>query len=244
LKRKLIILNVLLVALIATAAWRLRVQWLATKEMERSMLGKKTRPAPAPEHLPVPNVQPVMPAQYIEIANKDLFTKERNPTIVVAKEEPAPPPPPPPMPPLPVVRGILNIDGVTAIMSVEPKAPQKEVKPGDSIGEFKLLAINNQEILLEWNGQEVRRNVQELFDHSAPEPTAAPPVAAGNPAQPAATPPKPALTAKAGPGVDMGAGRKACIPGDPSPVGTVVDGLKKVTWETPFGTGCAWEPPK
>ena len=241
-KRKLIVLNVALVALIAAAAWRLRGEWLAAKEHEKAMLGVKAKPAPAPEHVPAANVQPVMPAQYIEIANKDLFTKERNPTIVVEQPK-VEAPPPKPMPPLPVVRGILNIDGVTAIMSVEAKAPQKEVKPGESIGEFKLLAINNQEIVLEWDGQEVRRSLQELFDHSAPEPATAAPAPGGNPAQ-AAAPPKPAITAKAGPGVDMGAGRKACIAGDESPGGTVVDGWKKYYWDSPLGRGCYWEVPK
>jgi hypothetical protein len=241
LKRKLIILNLVLVALIGGAAWRLRLEWRAAKEREKAMLAHQVKPAPAPEHIPLPNAQPVLPAQYIEIANKNLFSKERNPNIVVeAKEEK--PPPPKPMPALPVVRGVFNIDGVTAIMSVEPKSPQKEVKPGETIGEFKLLAVNQQEIVLEWDGQQVRRNLQELFDHSAPEPAAAAPAASAPAPAPAAA--KPAANVKAGPGVDMGAGRKACVQGDSSPEGTVVDGMKKVKWETPFGTGCAWEPVK
>ena len=238
-KRKLLALNLVLVALIALAGWGLRLEWIAAKEREKAVLGRTIKPAPAPEHVPLPNVQPVLPARYIDIANKDLFSKERNPTIVV---EPEAPPPPKPMPPLPVVRGILNLDGVTAIMSENPKAMQKEVRPGDSIGEFKLLAINSQEIVLEWDGKQLRKNVAELFDRSIPEPAAAP--AAASAAAPAPAVNKPSLAQKTGPGVDMGAGRKACVPGDTTPVGTVVDGLKKVTWETPFGTGCAWEPPK
>ena len=239
-KRKLILLNLVLVALIAAAAWRLRVDWLAAKEHEKIMLGRKIKPVAPPEHVPLPHVQPVMPAQYIEIANKDLFTKERNPTIVVEQPK-VEVPPPKPMPPLPVVRGILNLDGVTAIMSVEPKAPQKEIKPGDAIGEFKLVAVNNQEIVLEWDGQEVRRNLQELFDRSTPEPAAAP--AAAN-AAPAAAPAKPSIAVKSAPGVDMGAGRKACAQGDDSPAGTVVDGWKKYYWDSPLGRGCYWEVPK
>ena len=239
-RRKLIVLNLVLAALTVAAAWRLRSEWVAAKEREKAMLLRKMKPVPAPEHVPLPQVQPAVPAQYIEIANKDLFTKERNPTIVVEQVKETPPPPKQ-MPALPVVRGILNLDGVTAIMSVEPKAPQKEVKPGETIGDFKLLAINNQEIVLEWDGQEVRRNVQELFDRSIPEPAAAP--ARGGPA-PAAAAPKPSIALKAGPGPDMGAGRKACIAGDESPGGTVVDGWKKYYWESPMGKGCYWELPK
>ena len=239
-KRKVILLNLVLAALIGGAAWRLRVDWLAARQHEKSVLAQPVKPAPAPPHVPLPNVPPVMAAQYIEIANKDLFSKERNPTIVVEKPVD---PPPPPMPALPVVRGVLNIDGVTAIMSENPKAMQKEVRPGDTIGEFKLLAINNQEIVLEWNGQQVRRNVAELLDHSAPEPAAAPaPGAAAAAQSPALN--KPAMAVKAGPGVDMGAGRKACVAGDESPAGTVVDGMKKYYWESPLGRGCYWEVPK
>jgi hypothetical protein len=43
--------------------------------------------------------------------------------------------------------------------------------------------------------------------------------------------------------VDIGNGRKACVAGETAPDGTVVQGLKKVSWETPFGKGCAWETP-
>lgn len=239
-KRKLILLNLVLVALIGAAAWQLRVQWLAAKQHERATLGVKVKPAQAPPYTPLAGAPPVVPAQYLEIATKDLFSKERNPEVRL--DPPPPPPPPTPMPPLPVVRGILNIDGVTAIMSENPKAVQKEVRPGEAIGEFKLVAVNNQEIVLEWNGQQLHKKLEEMLDHTIPEPAQAPAAVAAQ-AAPANTS-KPQMAAKAGPGVDMGAGRKACIPGDDSPAGTVVDGLKKVTWDTPFAKGCAWEPSK
>lgn len=38
----------------------------------------------------------------------------------------------------------------------------------------------------------------------------------------------------------IGGGVKACVPGDDSPAGTVVDGYKKVIEATPFGTACRW----
>jgi hypothetical protein len=144
------------------------------------------------------------------------------------------------MPALPVVRGVLNIDGPTAIMSEKAGGGQKEVRPGENFGEFKLVAVNTEEIVLEWNGQQVKRNVAELRDRSSSEPAAAP----ANAAPPAAKVNTPAMAPKAGPGPDMGAGRKACNPGDTTPDGTVVDGLKKVSWDTPFGKGCAWEAAK
>ncbi len=226
-KRKLVILNVALVALIGAACWQLRVQWIQKKQRENSVLSQKMKPVPPLPYTPPVGPQPVVPAQYIDVASKDLFSKDRNPEVV--KEVPPPPPPPPPMPALPVVKGILNIDGVTAIMS----------EPGKTIGEFKLLAINNQEIVLEWDGKEVRRKVEELFDRGTPEPAAAP-AQAQNTGIPAPSPPP--TPHKDGPGTDIGLGRKACGPGDTTPVGTIVDGLKKITWDTPFAKGCAWEP--
>jgi hypothetical protein len=240
LKRKLILLNLMLAALTAVAAWQLRVRWLAAKKHENEVLGLKVPAAPAPPYNALQSVQPPVPAQYIDIANKVLFNRERNPNVLV---EVAPPPPPPPMPALPVIRGVLYIDGPTAIMSEKAGGSQKEVRPGEQIGEFKLLAVNTEEVVLEWNGEQVRRRVSELRDRSE----AAPPPAAASTPQPAVQLNKPAVIQKTtGPGVDMGAGRKACSPGDAAntPDGTVVDGLKKVSWDTPFGKGCAWEAAK
>jgi hypothetical protein len=239
LRRKLIALNAALALLIGAACWQLRVQWRVAKRHEKEVLGRSLKPAGAQPYTPPSVPQPVVPAQYLDVATKNLFSKDRNPNVIL--EPPPPPPPPKPMPPLPVLKGILNIDGVTAIMSENNKATQKEVRPGESIGEFKLLAVNNQEIVLEWEGKEVRKPVAELFDRSIPEPAAAAP-AASAPAAPA--PSAPAAQVKSGPGTDIGAGRKSCIPGDTSPAGTIVDGLKKITWDTPFGKGCAWESPR
>jgi hypothetical protein len=240
LKRKIILLNMALAVLICAACWQLRVQWLAARQHEAEVLRTKPKPVAALPYNPPPAPQPVMPAQYLDVAAKDLFVKDRNPNVIV--KPPPPPPPPKPMPALPVVKGILNIEGITAIMTESGKSAQKEIRPGDQIGEFKLLAISNQEIVLEWDGQEVRRPVEELFDHSAPEPA---PAAAAQNTPAAAQPNKPAIVQKAsGPGVDIGAGRKSCVPGDTTPVGTIVDGLKKTSWETPFGQGCAWEAPR
>lgn len=235
-RRKLVLLNLVLLALAAVAGWRLRIEWVEAHRHESAVIHAKLPPAAAPPFKALEPPPPVTPVQYQDIAQKDLFAKDRNPNVVV---ETVAAPPPPPMPPLPVIRGIFNFGGVSAIMAENTKTQPKEVHPGDKVGEFTLVALNNQEIVLEWNGEQVHKNVSELMDHSIPEQAAAPAAAAA-----AAPPPTPQINAKSGPGVDMGAGRKACVPGDATPAGTMQDGLKKVTWETPFGTGCAWEVPK
>jgi mannose-6-phosphate isomerase-like protein (cupin superfamily) len=47
--------------------------------------------------------------------------------------------------------------------------------------------------------------------------------------------------AKPGLGTDMGEGFRSCTKGDDSPSGTIVDGYRKVSHDSPFGLSCAWE---
>ena len=44
-----------------------------------------------------------------------------------------------------------------------------------------------------------------------------------------------------GPGIELGQGSRACVPGDTTPPGTVKDGFRKVVNKTPFGNSCRWE---
>ena len=44
-----------------------------------------------------------------------------------------------------------------------------------------------------------------------------------------------------GPGQDVGSGFRACVPGDTTPAGTVKQGYRKFTANTPFGASCRWE---
>ena len=60
-------------------------------------------------------------------------------------------------------------------------------------------------------------------------------VAAGNPTSPAAERVPPQL------GKDMGDGYRACVPGDDSPSGTVLNGYRKLSHSSPFGVSCGWE---
>ena len=143
--RKVLLLNLALLALAATLGWQLRVRWLDARTHERTFL---SRTPAGPPVLPPPPAQlpkPVSPADYIDVAQKTLFSKDRNPNVIVD------PPPPAPAPPKP--------------------APPKE----------------------------------------------------------------PGL------GVDMGGGFRACVPGDPSPAGTVLNGYRKVVAQSLMGPSCHWE---
>lgn len=239
--RKLLSLDLLLLALIVGAVVHLRREWLDDRARERTVLRKRIKPAPAPPMSPMPQAGAVKAATYGEIAEKMLFSKDRNPTVVI--EAPAPPPPKP-MPPLPVFHGLLNLgDGPTAILSEKPGAEHRDFRPGDQVGDFKLVAVNNEEIVLEWDGQTINKKIEELADHSAPPPPQQAHLAAKTAGPPPAAKPAPPKPAPAAPGVDLGGrGIKACQPGDDSPAGTVADGMRKVIKQTPFGRNCYWEP--
>jgi hypothetical protein len=234
-KRKLLLANLALLALSVAGGVHLRRAWTEARGREQAVLRKRIHPAPPPPISPLPAAAPVKADGYSDIAQKMLFSKDRNPVVVV---EAPPPPKVVPMPPLPLFHGVLDLgDGPLAIMSLGPKGPHRDYQPGDKVGEFKLLAVTNEELVLEWDGKTITKKVDEILDRS----TAAPPgpVAAAKPAS-LAPPPK----APEAPGGDTNGGIKACQPDDTSPAGTVTDGMRKVIKTSPFGTKCYWESDK
>jgi hypothetical protein len=237
------LLNLALLAALGALGWQLRLRWLQARERERAMLNKPVKPAPIVPPTPVPTVPPVTAANYFDVAQKMLFSKDRNPTVVI--EKPAPPPPKP-MPPLPLAHGYMNLGEPTVILSEKPGAPQKIYHEGDTIGEFKLVAVNNVDISFEWDGKVITEKLAKLRPKEA-----APPVQEQQAQAAANAAPAPAPTviapAKPGPGASMGGDIKACVAGDSSPPGTVVDGMKKIVSPNPFAPGgqsCRWEPVK
>lgn len=241
--RKLFLLNLLLVAAIVFCGWQLRERWRAAREKEQQLRAQAIRPAPAPPLTPLTPPPPASPTSYVDVAQRMLFSKDRNPNIEVIVT------PPKPMPPLPAVKGVLLFaDPPAVIMTEKAGAPERSYRPGQTIGEFKLVAVNDREIEFEWDGQRVKRSLREMIEAGQK----LPPAAAAE-AQQAAAPPPPAApaaqslatplgTQKAGPGAELGGSTRACVPGDTSPAGTVVDGYRKVVSETPFGKRCHWEP--
>jgi hypothetical protein len=235
-KRKLFAANLALLGLSAAVAVHLRREWIDAGAREQAILQQRLKPVPPPPASPLPAPQPVKAAGYIDIADKDLFSKDRNPIVVV---EPPAPPPKPPMPKLPLFHGLVDLgDGPMAIMSDGPKGSHRDYQPGDKVGAFKLVAVDSEQIVLEWNGETITKSVDEMLDRTV----AAAPAPPGQAVAAAATPAKPIPPAEAKPGGDLGRGSKACQPGDSSPDGTVADGMRKVIKPTPFGSRCYWEP--
>jgi len=238
LSRKLVALNLALAALTALTAWRIWDTLRQAEERRKAILG---RPLPPVETAP-PRVsgppKPLIAADYLPVAEKLLFSPDRNPEIVIEAAQPKP------MPPLPVAHGVLDLGaGPTVILSESADGPQRGYRVGEQFGEFVIAEIAPDYIVFQWEGQLVRRSLEEL-QPAADE--AAPQVAATKPSAPAKTKPKSAVlgeAAKPGPSdIDIGGGIRACKPGDTSPPGTVVGGYKKVVTKTPFGNVCRWEP--
>jgi hypothetical protein len=238
LKRKLLLLNLGLAAFLAYAGFELRQAWLAEKAREAAELNRLVKPGAPPPFTPLAIAPPVAPAGYAAIAEETLFDRSRNPNVVV---EVPPPPPPKPMPPLPLYHGQMNIGtGPMAILSATANGAHQGLHAGETIGPFKLVDVNSEEITLEWEGKTIRKNVDELLDRSAPQQAAVTAARAEPPAAPA--PPPVALKSAIGPGADTGAGFKRCEANDGTPPGTVVDGYRKVVSPTPFGEACRWDP--
>lgn len=237
-KRKLLALDLALIAAIGAACWRLRVDWLALRARDVKLRQLSVRPGRPMEMNVAPPPQPVAAVRYAEIAQKMLFSKDRNPDVAV---EPPKEPPPKQMPPLPLLYGVLNLmDSTTVVMSEKASAPHQGVRLGQQIGEFTLVAVNRDEITFEWDGKPVTKRIDEMLVR---EPAPAASVNNTTPRTPTpsasqAPPPK----ADAAPGADVGNGIKACQPGDSSPAGTVSGGYRKSVATTPFGASCRWEP--
>ena len=139
------------------------------------------------------------------------------------------------MPPLPVVYGVLGLpSGTKAIMAEKPGEPSRSVHAGDTIGEFKIASLDPQNVVFDWDGKQIsrknRRSDRPVESRRRP---AGAQVAARAVPPGGAAPRQPqheqcaAGRGRSGQRTGAGTAQRACVPGDTSPAGTVVDGYKK-----------------
>lgn len=252
--RKLTLLNLLLVALLGAAGWQLRERWVEARIKEEAQL-KRTSPAPAPPAVPVVEaVKPVEAANYADVAMKMMFSKDRNPNVVV---EVLPPPPEDPIPTFPTVYGVMDIGGpITVFMSDGKSSAQKGYRSGDLVGPFKLVSATLNEFVLGWKDKTFNKTLADLKPKPGQEPSAPSSAAAAPQSGPVVLVAKPTVGGTAAEEkmkvaqkdmikdgmIDTGAVNRACVPGDTSPAGTVQAGYRKVVRTTMFGQACYWEP--
>lgn len=237
-KPKLIALNLLLLLALGAIGWQARTNWQQAKIKREKNLVVKVKPLAPPPLAPAPKPDAASAARYADVATKDLFSKDRNPNVVI---EPPKVEPPKPMPPLPIVYGVLGLpSGTKALMAEKAGLLSRPVQEGDKIGEFKIAALDPQSVTFDWDGKHITKKIDDLIDRSGAV-AQAPGQANAVPARAAAAAAAPPAPAPAKPGKDVGGGVRACVPGDDSPSGTSADGFTKSVVKTPFGDMCNWK---
>jgi hypothetical protein len=139
--------------------WVLRVNWLEAQARERAVLRRQVAPKAVLAPPSIPGVQATAPAEYIDVANKMLFSKDRNPIVVV---EPPKPAPEPVMPALPSYTGQMAIGAEPVIFLSIAKDVQHSFHAGDQVGDFKLVSFNDDNVVFDWNGKTVERKLEDL----------------------------------------------------------------------------------
>lgn len=230
-RKKLILLDLALAAIVSLLAVQVRDKWFEERKRSDVMFQQTLKQLPPPPYTPLPAVPAVIAGAYSAVALKYPFSVDRNPTVVVE------PPKEKPMPDLPVYYGIMSLkDGDTAIMSAKSGEPSQGIHFGEKVGEFTLLAVEDDEVTLEWNGKTLTKKVSELRPHVDLGKAV---VARSTETAPRAA--QPTGKVDASPWDEIGPNMRACRKGDDSPAGTQKDGWKKVVFPTPMGNACHWE---
>ena len=241
--RKLRLLELGLLVVLSLLGWQMRREWVWAHAREQALLQSRLRPTAVALPTALPKVEPLTAVNFALVAVKNLFSKDRNPDVIL-------PPPAPvqekPQPPFPVVRGVMLWPGAppTVVLSKNSGGDQKGYHPGDKFGDWTIVSVDNKYLGLEWDGKQFKKRLDELFDQSSVVAEAQTQQAPTNAPVSGTTNLSAAGNAKSGPGQDVGNSSRTCLVGDTSPAGTIVDGMKKVVVVTPFGPSCRWDPAK
>ncbi len=261
--RNMLLLNGVLLVLVAALGFTLREHWLSARQQENEMLQRQTQVPPVIPPPPLPPAKSVTPAQYFEVADRTLFSKDRNATVI--QDPPPPPPPAPPMPDLPYYHGQMSLGDPIVLLS-NAKISQRSYRAGESIGEFKVIRFDRDRIAFDWKGKTVERALAELRLKETAQTAQAGAVPSGAPAG-AVTPPAPGPVASASAftpakalsttitsvgnndsnsggdsvlGPELSATERACVEADTSASGAVHSGYRKVSMMTLLGPVCYW----
>jgi hypothetical protein len=258
--RRLFYLNAILMLGIIAAAMELRSRWIEARNREEMMRLGKLQPLRGMMKPPIPGAKPVSALDYTLVSAQMLFSRDRNPTIIV---DPPAPPVVKPWPPLPKSYGLMFLGEKPRILLGTGPGNQKSYVAGEKIGEIEIVKFDNRTITFAWNDKTMEKRLEELVDNNpmgsggqagpppggygGPPAGGAAPAGAGNSPRPAGLTVLGAggSTADTRIGQDTGLqGTKSCAPGDNSPAGTVLNGMKKVMVPGMFGSSCYWEPVK
>jgi hypothetical protein len=239
--RKLILLDVALALVFCFLVWHMRRELVEAHARSRAFLATTVQQVAAPPVSPLPRFAPLAAVAYAEVALLNLFSKDRNPQVIVDVE----PPKIKPTPAFPVARGVLLWDGAppVVVLSLRPGGAQKGYHPGEQIGDWTIVSVDSQYVVFRWDGKEFKKRIDELMERPAPgAEVAQTPSASGSNASSGAKAQSLSDSNKSEHWVDVGADdMRGCKPGDDSAPGAVVEGFRKVVSSTPFGSACRWE---
>ncbi len=228
-------MNLALVLAVGACLWQF-LKNQRTAELRERAFSTATLPAVQAAVLRVESTSPAAPVQYADIALRSLFTPDRHPHV--AADPPPAPAPEPVVPAFPVAHGVLDLGaGPVVLLSVGGER-QRAYRPGDTLGPWKLQSIAGERFVFEWieEGRIFEKTLGELRPRyaAAATPQTEPVGGAAHRRE------NHELTGD-GPGPATGRNHRVCKSGDRTPVGTVVDGFRKVESPTPFGNVCRWE---
>ena len=229
---KAIALNVLLVGSLAAIIWQGRMRWSEAQAKREHYIDVDATSIVPPTFRPTPIPGTVPAMKYAEVVTNDIFSKDRNPTAFI---DPPKVEAPKQMPPLPVVYGVLGLpSGTKAIISEKAGLASRPVHAGDTIGEFWIASLDPQNVTFVWDGKIISRKVEDLIDRSGPS----------GPAGVQSTPVQSTgLFARSPMPGNSGSNERSqipCVPGDDSPLGTIVGRYKRSSESTARGPVCSW----
>jgi len=249
-KRRLLVLNALLVGLLILGGAELYARWLQA-ETRLARLDEVAPDAVPPAAADPARARPIRAGSYLAVVDRMLFTPDRNPIVEVEEPEVVVEQ----RPDLPRLDGLVDFgDGPTALMAADASGKPEWLSVGGKVGDFVFNGVDGGKVKLLWKEEEILAAPQELVGAKAkaassksakrprrgrPAPGAAPAAAPAS-ANLAADAPKP-IGGKHNIGTEISPGRYRADPKDSSPDGTESGGYRKVVRRTPFGSQSWWE---
>ena len=248
--RNLIVLDLLLLALCALAAWRLMDSRRERRAEQDRFLQRREAGLPPPAVALPPAPAPAAASAYVEVAQKLVLSPDRNPDVIVEVVAPKP------MPPLPRAYGAINFgEGPRVLLAEKAGGRQHSYAIGGRIGAFRVVAITQLGVVFDWEGKRVAARYQEMRDLTSgaggesSSARASPAAQTASAAQAAESAENRSSTLKSlgssgdvrgklGPALGS---YRTCVSGDDSPEGTMTEGYRKVVTPSPMGNSCRWE---
>ena len=155
-RRQLIVLYLALSIAALLFTWRLVFEWKRAN-LRYSALGRPNRQAAA---FVVTSSSPQSPAPPVgDIVARNLFSPDRNNDVVQDQSAASPPPP------VPIVFGTMNLNGSYEALMAEGghtgRPAFRRIKNGERMGEYKVVEISDEKVVVEFRGQRTTVNVYQ-----------------------------------------------------------------------------------